>query len=122
MFLDGIQDKISPPPPADAVSGQYELDPAIVDHLEVYLLNYFKPGLGKQDAGTALRRAVFNRIGCNSCHTSDLQINHDRRVAGAIIIFCDLETRYGQGIGLAERQRHDDRSQIHRPMRHDHRR
>ena len=48
MVLDGTQDKISPPPPADAVSGQYELDPAIVDHLEVYLLNYFKPGLGSR--------------------------------------------------------------------------
>jgi len=29
----------------------------------------------------------FNRIGCSSCHISDLQINHDRRVA-------DVETVY----------------------------
>jgi len=35
----------------------------------------------------ALGRSVFNRIGCNSCHMSDLVINHDRRVA-------DLETVY----------------------------
>ena len=87
MVLDGTQDKISPPPAPDALTGQYELDPAIVDHLEFYLLNYFKPGLGKQDNTTNLGRAVFNRIGCGSCHVSDLQINHDRRVA-------DLETDY----------------------------
>ena len=87
MVLDGTQDKVSAPPPPDAVSGQYELDPAIVDHLEFYLLNYFKPGLGKQDASTNLGRAVFNRIGCASCHMADLPINHDRRVA-------DVETVY----------------------------
>jgi hypothetical protein len=67
IVLDGTQDSISPPPPPDAQSGQYELDPAIVDHLEFHLLNYFKPGLSKQDTTTALGRAVFNRIGCNSC-------------------------------------------------------
>src|SRR5439155_2013802 len=87
MLLNGRQDKVSAPPPPDAVSGQYELDPAIVDHLEFYLLNYFKPGLGKQDASTNLGRAVFNRIGCASCHMADLPINHDRRVA-------DVETVY----------------------------
>jgi len=87
MVLDGRQDVISPPPPPDAESGQSELDPAVVDHLEVYLLNYFKPALGKQDRTVALGRAVFNKIGCNSCHISDLMINHDRRVA-------DVETRY----------------------------
>ena len=30
---------------------------------------------------------VFNQIGCNSCHKSDLRINHDRRVA-------DVQTVY----------------------------
>lgn len=87
MVLDGTQDKIIAPPAPDAQSGQYELDPAIVDYLEFYLLNYFKPALGRQDRSTALGRAVFNRIGCNSCHISDLLINHDRRVA-------DVETVY----------------------------
>jgi hypothetical protein len=87
MVLDGTQDKISPPPAPDAESGQYELDPAIVDHLEFYLLNYFKPGLGKQDTATALGRAVFNRIGCNSCHISDLTINYDRRVANVDTVY-----------------------------------
>jgi hypothetical protein len=87
MVLDGTLDKIDAPPAADADTGQYEMDPAIVDHLEFYLLNYFKAGLGKQDGTTDRGRAVFHRIGCTSCHVADLQINHDRRVA-------DLETNY----------------------------
>src|SRR5438876_10055238 len=72
---------IDAPPAPDPITGQYEIDPAIVDHLEFYLLDYFKPGLGQQNATTYLRQQVFNRIGCNSCHMSNFQINHDRRVA-----------------------------------------
>ncbi len=87
MVLDGSQDVISGSPAPDAQTGLYEIDPAIVDHLEFYLLNYFKPAVGKQDAITALGRSVFDRIGCSSCHMADLLINHDRRVA-------DLETVY----------------------------
>ncbi len=87
MVLDGTQDKIDAPPAADAQTGQYEVDPAIVDHLEFYLLNYFKAGLGKQDDRTERGREIFHRIGCTACHVADLQINHDRRVA-------DLETVY----------------------------
>ncbi len=92
MVLDGSLDKISPPPAPDAETGQYELDPAIVDHLEFYLLNYFKPGLGKQDKTTALGHMAFNAIGCSSCHIRDLMINHDRRVA-------DVETVYDPANG-----------------------
>jgi di-heme oxidoreductase (putative peroxidase) len=87
MVLDGTQDALSAPPPPDGTSGQYELDPAAVDDMEFYLLNYFTPAIGKQDATTELGKTVFNRIGCSSCHTSDLLINHDRRVA-------DVETTY----------------------------
>jgi Di-haem oxidoreductase, putative peroxidase len=81
MVLDGSQDRIDAPPAPDPQTGQYEIDPAIVDHLEFYLLNYFKPGLGQQNATTALGHRAFNSIGCNSCHISNFQINHDRRVA-----------------------------------------
>jgi hypothetical protein len=87
MVLDGTQDKISPPPPPDAQTGQYEIDPAIVDHMEFYLLNYFKPGLGQQNATTAHGQAVFNKIGCNSCHMQNLPINHDRRVADVTTLY-----------------------------------
>jgi len=81
MVLDGAQDKISPPPSPDAQSGDFELDTAVVDHLEFYLLNYFKPALHKQDETTERGLRVFNRIGCSSCHIQNLQIEHDRRVA-----------------------------------------
>jgi Di-haem oxidoreductase, putative peroxidase len=87
MVLDGTQDKISATPAADAATSQYEIDPAVVDHMEFYLLNYFKPGLGQQTRATAVGREVFNHIGCNSCHIADLTVNHDRRVA-------DVETVY----------------------------
>jgi hypothetical protein len=86
MVLDGSKDKISPPSLPDVQNGN-EIDPALVDHLEFYLLNYFKPAHGQQTAATSLGRGVFNRVGCASCHVSDMTINHDRRVA-------DLDTVY----------------------------
>lgn len=86
MVLDGSKDKISPPPAPDAQNGN-EIDPALVDHLEFYLLNYFKPAHYQQNSSTDAGRAVFNKIGCASCHIADMTINHDRRVA-------DVETVY----------------------------
>jgi hypothetical protein len=86
MVLDGSKDKISPPPQPDPLNGN-EIDPALIDHLEFYLLNYFKPGHGVQNVSTDNGRQVFARIGCGTCHVADLTINHDRRVA-------DLETVY----------------------------
>ena len=86
MVLDGSKDRIEAPPAPDAHNGN-EIDPALVDHLEFYLLNYFKPAVYKQTLATDRGRNIFNRIGCDSCHISDLTINHDRRVA-------DLETVY----------------------------
>lgn len=81
MVLDGSTDKISPPPAPDMETGKYEVDPAVVDHLEFYLLNYFKPAVLNQDATTERGRKVFEKIGCASCHLPHLLINHDRRVA-----------------------------------------
>ena len=92
MVLDGSLDKISPPPQPDHQNGN-EIDPAIVDHLEFYLLNYFKAGHSQQSATTSLGRAVFHKIGCSSCHTSNLTVQHDRRVA-------DLETAYDPTNGV----------------------
>jgi CxxC motif-containing protein (DUF1111 family) len=60
---------------------------SIVDHLEFYLLNYFKPATYRESATTRLGRRTFDRIGCASCHVPDLVIERDRRVA-------DVETRY----------------------------
>ncbi len=65
MVLDGSQDKISAPPAPDAQNGT-EIDPALVDHLEFYLLNYFKPAHGQPSATADYGRNVFNRVGCSS--------------------------------------------------------
>jgi hypothetical protein len=56
MVLDGRLDKIRHPPPGED-SGQYEADPAVV-HLVFYLLNYFKPGLGKHSTTEHGRAAI----------------------------------------------------------------
>jgi hypothetical protein len=86
MVLDGSLDTISAPPAPDTQNGN-EVDPALVDHLEFYLLNYFKPGHSQQNDAVETGRDVFRRIGCSSCHIANLTINHDRRVA-------DVETAY----------------------------
>jgi Di-haem oxidoreductase, putative peroxidase len=92
MVLDGSQDAIAPPPLPDPENGN-EIDPAIVDYLEFYLLNYFKPGHDIQTSTTAQGRRVFTKIGCASCHIPNLTINHDRRVA-------DVETDYDPVNGI----------------------
>src|SRR5450432_1158632 len=86
MVLDGSKDKIQPPPTPNSGTAN-EIDTALVDHMEFYLLNYFKPGHDKQTATTDRGREVFQRIGCASCHVANLMINRDRRVA-------DLDTVY----------------------------
>ncbi len=86
MVLDGSLDGIEGPPAPDPTNGN-EVPTPIVDHLEFYLLNYFKPGTYQQTPSTREGRKVFRKIGCESCHIGDLQINRDRRVA-------DVETVY----------------------------
>jgi hypothetical protein len=87
MVLDGSTDAIEAPPTdnptadpdSDGVTN--EVPTSIVDHMEFYLLNYFKPGLGEQTAEVTAGRQKFVQIGCAQCHIPDLQINRDRRVA-----------------------------------------
>jgi len=73
-----------------------EIDPALLDHLEFYLLNYFKPG--QYDVTWRVRRGLetFEEIGCTECHKQNLTLDHDRRVA-------DVETRFDPGQGLYNR-------------------
>jgi hypothetical protein len=92
MILDGRLDRIEGPPVASAtVDGDgdgyvNEVPVSIVDFMEFYLLNYFKPGTGDQTQPDVLNgRAVFTSIGCATCHIASLTINRDRRVG-------DLET------------------------------
>jgi len=99
MVLDGSTDKIQPstaktkfdmPEMGGAAS---EMDYTIVDYLEFYLLNYFKPATYKQTETTLKGRQVFKQILCAMCHIPSLRINKDRRVA-------DVETVYDPGNGI----------------------
>ncbi len=94
MVLDGGLDELGPPPVAspgedgdeDGVAN--EIDPALVDFLEFYLLNYFKPGRYVVHPGSVARgRRLMQEIGCTSCHMPNLVIDRDRRVA-------DVETAF----------------------------
>ena len=99
MVLDGTIDKIEAPqtadPAADPDADGYvnEIPESIVDHMEFYLLNYFKPGSYEQTRDAQDGRRIFDQIGCDSCHIADLQIDRDRRVA-------DVETVYNPREGI----------------------
>jgi len=94
MVLDGTLDRIEPPPVMSAtVDGDRdtyvnEIPQSIVDFMEFYLLNYFKPGTGDQTQPDVLNgRAVFTSIGCATCHIATLTVNKDRRVADLNTVF-----------------------------------
>jgi len=93
MILDGSLDRVEAPPianpgpdPNGNVSGS-EVPTALVDYLEFYLFNYFKPGTYLQTHDAQKGRKIFQQVGCDSCHVENLRIEHDRRVA-------DVETVY----------------------------
>ena len=93
MVLDGARDAIEAPrakdagddPDDDGISN--EIPTSLVDFMEFYLLNYFKPGTGEQTVQMATGRATFKEIGCAACHVPNLTINHDRRVADVETVF-----------------------------------
>ncbi len=82
MVLDGAVDRVEAPP-----AGHGEIPTAVVDYLEFYLFNYFKPALGRQTFEVERGRREFARAGCQRCHVPDLTVLRDRRVA-------DVETTY----------------------------
>jgi len=99
MVLDGSKDQLETPPTDDERADPdqdgvvNEVPTSIVDFMEFYLLNYFKPGLYRQNEETEQGSRIFERVGCAQCHIPDLQINRDRRVA-------DLETLYDPQHGI----------------------
>jgi hypothetical protein len=76
MVLDGSLDRIEAPiaahpsddPDHDGVVG--DPPPALLDHMEFYLLNYFKPGVYRQTLETRYGARVFGEIGCTDCPCS----------------------------------------------------
>jgi hypothetical protein len=93
MILDGSLDKVEAPitmdPTADPDGDGLvnEIPEAVVDYLEFYLLNYFKPALGEQTDNTRHGRQLMDSVGCTNCHVANLQINRDRRVADVETVF-----------------------------------
>lgn len=99
MVLDGTIDQIEAPP-ASSESDDPDLDGvaneipvSLVDHMEFYLLNYFKPATGRQTHDTEKGQQVFQNIQCTGCHIQNLVIERDRRVA-------DVETTYDSRRGI----------------------
>ena len=99
MVLDGSLDTIEAPRATNEIDDPdhdgkaNEIPCSVVDHLEFYLLNYFKPAIYEQTKDTRQGRMLFEQIGCATCHVPDLQIDHDRRVA-------DVETVYDPANGI----------------------
>jgi hypothetical protein len=93
MVLDGAKDKIDAPPSDDPTADPdadgvvNEIPTSLVDYMEFYLLNYFRPAEAEQTPAVQGGRMVFDRIGCTACHVPNLTVNHDRRVA-------DVETAF----------------------------
>ncbi|MGB0909281.1 MAG: di-heme oxidoredictase family protein [Nitrospirales bacterium] len=102
MVLDGSIDAIEAPP-ATSESDDPDLDRvadeipvSLVDHLEFYLLNYFKPATYRQTGRVKQGRKLFKQAQCTSCHIPSLTIAQDRRVA-------DVETVYNRQRGSFNR-------------------
>lgn len=74
FLYDPAEDAFERPPVCDEFEDNdgdgvtAEIDPAIVDHFEFHLLNYFKPVTGKR--GRIEKRGFkhLKDIGCTSCH------------------------------------------------------
>lgn len=101
VFNPGL-DKLERPPVCDPDEDGdsdgviNEIDPSLVDYLEFYLLNYFKPATGKVTRRAQQGLKLMESIGCTSCHIQNLLIESDRRVA-------DVETRFNPEKGIFNR-------------------
>lgn len=93
MVLDGSLDVVKraaatfPADDPDNDGIRNEIPTALVDYLEFYLFNYFKPGTYQQAPTTQFGLALMKQLGCTACHVQNMTINRDRRVA-------DVETTY----------------------------
>ena len=99
FVFDPALDEFERPPVCDASEDAdndgivNEIDPALVDHMEFYLLNYFKPGQYNVTRQAERGRDLLEEIGCTSCHKPRMVIRSDRRVA-------DVETVYDPERGI----------------------
>lgn len=98
MVLDGATDQVkkslvaSPAEDADGDGVVNEIPQSLVDFMEFYLFNYFKPGQYQHTNTGQIGQNLMQQIGCNTCHVPNLVITRDRRIA-------DVETRYDPARG-----------------------
>jgi hypothetical protein len=102
FVFDPSKDKFERPPTCtvnedgDADGVRNEIDGALIDHMEFYLLNYFKAGTGAGTTRTRDGLTLMTAAGCTTCHVQNLVINKDRRVA-------DVETVHDPVRGIFNR-------------------
>jgi hypothetical protein len=96
MVLDGSRDQVKrslatfPADDPDNDGVHNEIPAALVDYLEFYLFNYFRPATYRQSPTTQLGLTLMKQVGCTACHVQNMTIRRDRRVA-------DVETSYDPG-------------------------
>jgi len=93
MVLDGSLDRIEAPPTSDPNADPdrdgktNEVPVALIDHMEFYLLNYFKAGRGDRSPRDTRGLQEMQRMGCTSCHVQNFTVVRDRRVADVETVF-----------------------------------
>jgi hypothetical protein len=70
-----------------------EIPTSLVDFMEFYLFNYFKPGQYQHTNTGQIGQNLLNQIGCTACHIPNMVVTRDRRVA-------DVETSYDPQRGI----------------------
>jgi hypothetical protein len=99
MVLDGTKDKFKRGVPNSVnddpdLDGKFnEIPTSLVDHMEFYLFNYFKPGTYMHTNNAQIGQNLLNQIGCTACHIPNMVVTRDRRVA-------DVETSYNPANGI----------------------
>jgi hypothetical protein len=87
----GVPNSAQEDPDGDGVVN--EIPQSLVDFMEFYLLNYFKPGQYQHTNTGQIGQNLLNQIGCTACHIPNMVITRDRRVA-------DVETSYNPAQGV----------------------
>jgi len=99
MVLNGATDLVKPSKVRNATEDQdldgkfNEIPTSLVDFMEFYLFNYFKPGEYQHTNTAQIGQNLLVQMGCAACHIPNLVINRDRRIA-------DVETSYDPARGI----------------------
>ncbi|HEY7638787.1 MAG TPA: di-heme oxidoredictase family protein [Steroidobacteraceae bacterium] len=93
MVLDGSLDQVKrslatfPADDPDNDGVHNEIPQSLIDYMEFYLFNYFRPATYRQSPATQFGLALMKEVGCTGCHVQNMTIRRDRRIA-------DVETTY----------------------------